>query len=60
MFKMIAAVVALYVAYSIFRGEVFVKSGVWGKSLSREESPTEFWLAIVIYAGLAIALATVF
>ncbi len=60
MFKIIAAFIAGYVAYSVLRGEVFIKSGVWGKSISREESPTEFWLAIVIYTGLAIAVAVFF
>ncbi len=60
MFKMIGILVAAYAAYCVLRGEVFVKSGVWGKSIFRDESPTAFWVSIVIYAGLAVALVTVF
>ncbi|HNE27315.1 MAG TPA: hypothetical protein PLH12_09250 [Pseudomonadales bacterium] len=60
MFKIIGILVAAYAAYCVLRGEVFIKSGAWGKSISRDESPTEFWLYVTVYAGLAIALMTVF
>jgi hypothetical protein len=37
-----------------------VKSGVWGRTVRRANAPQTFWLTIVLYAGLAVALATVF
>ena len=58
--KFLGALVGLYALYAAFRGEVYAKSGVWGKVVSREETPGYFWTVVAIYAGLAIALATVF
>lgn len=60
MFKALGLLVGLYVLYAWVTGEVRVKSGLWGKSVSRVESPVEFWFVLAIYAGLAIALATAF
>lgn len=42
------------------RGEVYAKSGVRGRVVSRADSPEYFWVVIVIYAGLSVALITVF
>lgn len=60
MFKLLGILVGLYTLYATFKGEVYAKSGVWGKTVSREDSPEYFWVVIAIYAGLALALATVF
>jgi hypothetical protein len=60
MFRLLAAGLALYVAYAVLRGEVYVKAGPSGRSVSRTDSPEFFWTTIAIYAGLAVALATVF
>jgi hypothetical protein len=60
LFQILAVAVALYTLHAALAGEVFARSGVWGKTLSRADSPVEFWMTIVIYAGLAIAMATVF
>ena len=60
MFKMLGLLVGLYTLYAAVRGEVYAKSGVWGKTISRTESPGYFWVVIVIYAALAVALATIF
>ena len=60
MFKLLGVLLALYVARSIARGEVTMKSGLWAKTVGRAESPTEFWICIAIYSGLAVALLTVF
>ncbi|MGE5102048.1 MAG: hypothetical protein ACM3SX_18840 [Deltaproteobacteria bacterium] len=53
------ALVALYAAYAAWKGEVYAKSGVWGKVVSREESPSYFWIVIAIYACLGVALMTI-
>ena len=60
MFKVLGIVVALYTAYAVINGEVYAKSGPWGRTVSRVESPQYFWAVIVIYAGLSAALLTVF
>ena len=60
MFKFLGLLVAIYTAYSVLRGEVYAKSGAWGKSVSRDENPQEFWLTVVIYSALAIALIAFF
>ena len=60
MFKVLGIVVALYTAYAVINGEVYAKSGPWGRTVSRVDSPRYFWTVIVIYAGLSAALLTVF
>jgi hypothetical protein len=60
MFKAIGILVALYTAYSAARGKVYAKSGVGGRLVARRDSPHYFWTVIVIYAGLSVALMTVF
>lgn len=60
MFKTLGVLVALYTTYAALKGEVYAKSGVWGRTVSRAESPQYFWVVIVIYAALSIALLTVF
>jgi hypothetical protein len=60
MFKMLGILVALYTAYAVVRGEVYAKSGPWGRTVSKVDSPQYFWAVIVIYAGLSAALLTVF
>ncbi len=60
MFKTLGILLACYVVYAAVRGEVFAKSGPWGRTVSRSESPKYFWAVIEIYAGLGLALLTVF
>ena len=59
-FKVLGVLVALYTAYAAISGRVYVKAGASGKTITRAESPGQFWVSIVIYAGLSIALMTVF
>ena len=60
MFKALGVVVILYALYAAFTGEVYAKSGPGGKMFTREEYPRYFWVVIVIYLGLGVALITVF
>ncbi|MDQ2702029.1 MAG: hypothetical protein M3Y70_04275 [Pseudomonadota bacterium] len=60
MFKLLGIVVGLYTLYAVAKGEVFAKSGPSRRTVSRGDSPEYFWTVIVIYAGLAVALVTVF
>lgn len=60
MFKALGVIVALYTTFAAVRGEVFAKSGGWGKTVSRADSPEYFWVVIAVYAALAVALLTIF
>lgn len=56
MFKLLGVLVCLYSVYAAVTGRVIARSGPWARVVSRQESPEYFWLVIVIYAGLSIAL----
>lgn len=60
MFKLLGVAVLCYTAYAALRGEVYAKSGAWGRAVSRAESPEYFWIVVAVYAALGIALLTVF
>jgi hypothetical protein len=60
LFKGLGVLLAIYTIYATSRGEVYAKSGVWGKTLSRADSPHYFWVVIAIYARLSVALLTIF
>ena len=60
MFKALGIFVVGYALYAAVTGEVYAKSGPWGRTVSRERSPEYFWIVIAIYAGLGIALMTIF
>ena len=60
MFKVIGVLVAVYTIYAVFQGEVFAKSGPRGLTVTRDESGTYFWVVVMIYASLAVALIAVF
>lgn len=60
MFKALGILLALYVCYSAVTGRVLAKAGYRVREVHRDESPRYFWIVIAIYAGLSIALVTVF
>lgn len=60
MFKALGVLCLLYTAYAVHTGEVFAKSGIWGSTVSRAESPKYFWAVIAVYTGLGLALIFVF
>jgi hypothetical protein len=60
MFKALGVVLAAYVTLAVFRGEVYAKSGMWGRTIKRVDSASYFWTVIGIYCALALALVTVF
>jgi len=60
MFKMLGILVGLYTLYAAMNGKVYAKSGAWGRTVSRVDSPEYFWVVIAIYAGLSVALVTIF
>lgn len=60
MFKILGTLLAIYVCYCVFAGRVVAKAGAGSREVLRGEMPRAFWTVIVIYAGLSIALITVF
>lgn len=60
MFKMLGLLVGLYTLHAALKGEVYAKNGASGRVVSRAESPEYFWVVIAIYAGLSVALVTIF
>jgi hypothetical protein len=60
MFKILGSLLAGYVAYCLYTGRTFAKSGAWGREFDRDAQPFRYWSAIAAYALLAAALMTVF
>lgn len=58
--KVLGGVVGLYTLFAAIKGEVYAKSGVSGRLVSKADSPGYFWVVIGIYAALTIALVTIF
>ena len=60
MFKTLGVLLAVYVTFAVFRGEVYAKSGIGGRTIKRVDSASYFWTVIGIYCALALALVIVF
>jgi hypothetical protein len=60
LFKGLGILLAIYTIYATSQGEVYAKSGAWGKTISRTDTPQYFWVVITIYALLSLALLTIF
>jgi hypothetical protein len=60
MFKALGLVVSLYSAWAVLDGRVYAKHRWGGRYIVRSEEPQYFWVVVAIYAGLSVALMTVF
>ena len=60
MWQGIGVLVGLYTLFSVLRGEVHARSGMHMETIYRQQKPGAFWMMIVIYGGLTVALFTVF
>ena len=60
MFKLLGALVGVYTLVAAVKGEVHAKSGLWGRTISKHESPEYFWIVIAVYGALSLALLTIF
>jgi hypothetical protein len=56
MFKLLGALLAMYVIYCVLRGETFAKQGPWGRTLRRDEGAARFRAVIGVYVLLSAAL----
>jgi len=59
-FKLLGAMVALYVVHALSVGEVYAKRGLWGATSKRSEEPIRYWSTVVVYGILSVALVLVF
>jgi len=59
-FKFVGALLALYIVQCLSSGSVKVRAGWGSRVYERDSSPGQFWMAIVIYGLLCVALVTVF
>jgi len=55
-FKLLGALLILYLAHALSTGQVYARRGVWGAFSRRDDEPVRYWSTIVIYAVLAVAL----
>jgi hypothetical protein len=62
LFDLLGIVVGVYALYAVCVGRVFIKSGPGGRwvTASAASHRSTFWVSVVIYLGLAIALVAVF
>lgn len=59
-FKLLGVLVLAYALYAAVAGEVLAKDGWRGRCVRRADSAGYFWTVVIIYAGLGVALLTVF
>lgn len=59
-FAWLSVAVAIYAAYAALTGEVLTANGPFVRRVVRAREPIYFWTCVIIYAGLAAALATLF
>jgi len=60
MFKILGALLALYVARCIVAGDVYGRSGLWGRSWRRDEDALGYWSAVGAYGALMLMLFFLF
>jgi len=60
LFRILGILLACYVVQSLMRGSVYAKSGIWGRTFTRDENPWHYWSAIVCYTLLSAALVFIF
>lgn len=60
MFVLLALPLAAYTLYAAATGRIWVSDGPGARLVRRDESPTYFWSCVAIYAGLAVAMVTIF
>jgi len=56
LFKGLGLLLAGYIFVAILSGEVYARSGVWGRTFNRAEEPVRYWSAIAAYGLLSLAL----
>ncbi len=56
LFRALGLLLAGYIVLALLNGEVYAKSGIWGRTFTRAEEPVRYWSAIASYTLLSLAL----
>ena len=59
-FKLLGALLIVYLAHALSTGQVYARRGVWGAFSKRDDEPIRYWTTIAVYAVLAAALLLYF
>jgi hypothetical protein len=59
-FRILGVLIGCYAVCAAYNGEIHAKSGMRRRIILRDESPEYFWMVVIIYLVLGIALLTVF
>lgn len=60
LFRLLAVAIGCYVAWGLATGEIYAKSGLWGRTFRRNEDAWGYWSAIAGYSFLSLFLASIF
>jgi hypothetical protein len=60
MFKVLGALLLIYVGYCLKTGAVFARYGIWGRTYQRDAHVIGYWSAVGSYIALTFALLFVF
>ena len=60
LFRILGVALASYTAVALLRGQVYARSGPWGRDFGRHADPWGYWSAIVCYVVLSAALLFIF
>jgi hypothetical protein len=60
LFKILGALLICYIVQALVKGEVYARSGVWGRTFRRDEDTWSYWSAVAAYSMLSIGLIFVF
>jgi hypothetical protein len=60
LFRILGLILALYVVRSYVLGQVYARSGAWGREFARSTDPWGYWSAICSYSLLSLGLLFLF
>lgn len=56
MLQILGATLAAYATWSIGRGEVCAREGLWARNVQRDERPRAYWSAVACWFAVGAAL----
>ena len=59
MLKILGLIVGIYTLISVISGAVNTRGGFKGRRIFRKRDPQYFWIVIMIYASVSVALLSV-
>jgi hypothetical protein len=59
-FKLLGAILVLYVAYALNSRAIYARRGIWGTTYRRDADPARYWSTLAAYTALSIALLFLF